>query len=436
MKKLLNSAAAVMSAALIAVSSSAVMTAFAEDTAAEKKGVTITFNVSEEGVEFGSKTDPSLFEPVENATYISIPEGTLVKEGYNFNGWTYDGVYAYQKGDVFLVEGDEDVVLQPLWSLSSKDVEYHKVTYVTDFNGEEIERPEWLIDLKAAEGQVVAPDMTMIILDNAYSRGWFCGDIQINYNQKIVMPDHDIVLTPQWFKRVNFTFYAGDVDRLNGNDTYTFLKNESSSTELAAADRFSRNGFNITGWLSDYDGEVYAPGATVSIPGVDVTFTAVWSPKTYTVVFKPGVKGIDNVKIKGDTDTAIQCPVLEREGYTLTGWKFEDKTYKVGEDFVIPGAAPGLGISLDAVWVEGEAPTDSTSSGTDFNHSIKGDANVDGKVSISDAVTILQYLANSEKYPLDEQAAKNADVDGEAGVTGKDAAEIQRYDAGIITEFK
>ena len=29
-----------------------------------------------------------------------------------------------------------------------------------------------------------------------------------------------------------------------------------------------------------------------------------------------------------------------------------------------------------------------------------GDANEDGKVSISDAVAILQYLANAEKYPL------------------------------------
>lgn len=66
---------------------------------------------------------------------------------------------------------------------------------------------------------------------------------------------------------------------------------------------------------------------------------------------------------------------------------------------------------------------------------VKGDANKDGKVTISDAVRILQYLANSEKYDLDEQAKTNADVDGEAGVTGKDAAVIQQYDAGAITSL-
>ncbi len=62
-----------------------------------------------------------------------------------------------------------------------------------------------------------------------------------------------------------------------------------------------------------------------------------------------------------------------------------------------------------------------------------GDANEDGKVSISDAVAILQYLANAEKFPLSEQGKLNADVDGVAGVTGKDAAVIQMYDAGVVS---
>ena len=66
---------------------------------------------------------------------------------------------------------------------------------------------------------------------------------------------------------------------------------------------------------------------------------------------------------------------------------------------------------------------------------VKGDANLDGKVSISDAVYILQYLANSDKFRLSSRAKTNADVDGSAGVTGKDAAVIQLYDAGIVTSL-
>ena len=62
-----------------------------------------------------------------------------------------------------------------------------------------------------------------------------------------------------------------------------------------------------------------------------------------------------------------------------------------------------------------------------------GDANLDKKVSISDAVAILQYIANGSKYPLEEQALINADVDTNLGVTGNDAAVIQQVDAGVYT---
>ncbi len=64
-----------------------------------------------------------------------------------------------------------------------------------------------------------------------------------------------------------------------------------------------------------------------------------------------------------------------------------------------------------------------------------GDANDDKKVSISDAVAILQNISNLQKYPLSHQGKINADVDGEAGITGKDAAAIQMYDAGVLTEL-
>jgi hypothetical protein len=72
--------------------------------------------------------------------------------------------------------------------------------------------------------------------------------------------------------------------------------------------------------------------------------------------------------------------------------------------------------------------------GTDVSK-VKGDANLDGNVSISDAVLILQYLSNSDKFPLTEQAKINGDVDGTPGISGKDAATIQLYDAKVITEF-
>ena len=80
-----------------------------------------------------------------------------------------------------------------------------------------------------------------------------------------------------------------------------------------------------------------------------------------------------------------------------------------------------------------EPVTDLPETTTSPSEIIWGDANVDKKVSISDAVAILQSLANSEKYALTEQGRLNGDiVDNGNGVTGQDAAAIQLIDAGKL----
>ncbi|MBP3267904.1 MAG: MobA/MobL family protein [Ruminococcus sp.] len=66
---------------------------------------------------------------------------------------------------------------------------------------------------------------------------------------------------------------------------------------------------------------------------------------------------------------------------------------------------------------------------------ITGDANGDGQVSMADAVTIMQYISNPNKYGengtdknhITEQGKKNADIAGENdGITNADALAIQK----------
>jgi hypothetical protein len=62
-----------------------------------------------------------------------------------------------------------------------------------------------------------------------------------------------------------------------------------------------------------------------------------------------------------------------------------------------------------------------------------GDVNLDGGVSVADAVAILQYLGNKDKYSLSDEAKTNADVYNTGdGITPNDALTIQKYDAGIV----
>ncbi len=73
---------------------------------------------------------------------------------------------------------------------------------------------------------------------------------------------------------------------------------------------------------------------------------------------------------------------------------------------------------------------------------IPGDANCDTIVDLSDAVLIMQYSANPDKYGLgkadgiSEQGAKNADVaGGNDGITNLDALAIQKLKLGLIDKL-
>lgn len=74
-----------------------------------------------------------------------------------------------------------------------------------------------------------------------------------------------------------------------------------------------------------------------------------------------------------------------------------------------------------------------------YANMISGDANCDGNVNMSDAVMIMQSLANPDKYKLTSQGALNADCtslitldNGGDGVTNKDALAIQQYILELI----
>ncbi len=82
-----------------------------------------------------------------------------------------------------------------------------------------------------------------------------------------------------------------------------------------------------------------------------------------------------------------------------------------------------------------QAPVTTTTTTTaPHSNIVYGDVNLDGYVSISDAVAILQYIANRDKYNLNDQQKANADVSGYGdGVTANDALTIQMVDAKVLS---
>lgn len=398
--------------------------------------VKVSFNITEDMTP-SLKTDATLFgDAVATEGYFNIPMGSFEKDGYMFSGWTVNNIDGYLSGETYIFpEGTTEVVFEPVW-YDANDTNVHNITYNLEFDGEVIEYPDWLKDKTAVAGQIITPDYTEIQIDGAYTHGLtIFGDHNLDYGRHFVMPDEDVVVTPIWFKRITFTFFAGDVDRLNGNDTYTFPKNEGSVTDLAKSDRFSRNGFNLVGWLSDYDGQIYKPLEIVTCPDTDVVFTAVWEPKTYNIVFKQGNGGA-NLKVEGVTDTQIICPEpdITVDGKYFAGWQDDTgELYQAGSEYTVLGAKPGAGIMLNAVWNDGEAPETTTGGNNNTEVTLMGDANEDGIVDIADATSIIQHIGNKDKYALSEQGAVNADCCNTGdGVTGADAVAIQKLEAKQI----
>lgn len=67
---------------------------------------------------------------------------------------------------------------------------------------------------------------------------------------------------------------------------------------------------------------------------------------------------------------------------------------------------------------------------------VYGDANVDGTVSIADAVLIMQAISNADEYQLSAGGANNADVYNRGdGISTVDALSIQKFVADSITEL-
>ena len=82
-----------------------------------------------------------------------------------------------------------------------------------------------------------------------------------------------------------------------------------------------------------------------------------------------------------------------------------------------------------------QTTTTTTTTAKDVAAQLWGDANVDGNVELADAILVMQSIASPNKYGvggsfencLTEQGRLNGDVDGEQGLTGNDALEIQLF---------
>ena len=367
MKQLLKSLSAFTASASIAVCSmTSGLTCIAETE--EKNSYTLHYDLSEEGVTIPEDEDGNVQELKDislspnSSVFLTdiIPE----KEGYSFSGWTEDYIRGYEASDVFRIS-DKDVTLHPVW-VDKNDKEFHTISYKVIIDGVEDEDAKLRVpDKKLLSGRIFKVPLDVFNNPGYKQRGWTDGVNEFLPETKLVVNDKDITLYPNYKKMYNLIYTVGDADRINGVTKLEFEIAEGDSTNIQSNTRFSRNGFKMSKWHCETDGKDYDPNSYFEMPGNDVIMMPIWEPIRYVVVFKQNSNSSDNIKVPGYTDTAIvapECTVVNGNS-KFKGWQRGDLIIQPGEEYVIPGAEPGMGIAFTAVWAsENEGETTTTTS--------------------------------------------------------------------------
>ena len=294
--------------------------------------------------------NPEIKDIITDGRSIFIPKVDLVKEGYFFSGWTEDGIYGFRNGDVFLCN-KKNTTLKPIFGLR-EDKNIFTLEYIVEYEGEIIKT-----DLHKAsyyKNSIVATSMKNFPQSKANQRGWTDGNHTYVQGQKMVIPGHNVTLHAIYLYYRNLTYVPGDVDGIVGQlyDIQT-LHNEGVKT-LAESSRLNRKGYKVVAWHCENDGIDYPFFYGYVMPDEDVIMTAVWEPIEYIIVFNTDDKSIPNIIIKAKTNEKIIAPYLEKErkGYSFRGWLiYKTEVYYPGDEIVIKGQMPGIGIGAKAVWI-------------------------------------------------------------------------------------
>ena len=158
------------------------------------------------------------------------------------------------------------------------------------------------------------------------------------------------------------------------------------------------------------------------------------------------------------TDYPVTVKATAKDGYSFDHWEVTGANVSntTSDEITVPVSE---GVSIKAVYKEGGAPVattttketkpaqtttvTSTTAKTDIKV-VYGDANCDGNVVLSDAVLIMQSIANPSTYGVNgtdknhitAQGQFNGDVAGNGdGITNSDALTIQKYCLGQIKEL-
>ena len=210
--------------------------------------------------------------------------------------------------------------------------------------------------------------------------------------------------------------------------------NKNGYVEVPITDPEHLVRIDITGDVTSSAGSSWATaGCAVCINAVDEDGNDFWTSKSYSLKLGKGTTA--SVEFDGtltNKEDIVNAVVADGKVELQKWWDSSEKMEQEIED-TISVDYKKIEVTYEYENTGEQDKTEPKPSDTPSNI-VYGDANCDGKVTMADAAAIYQHLGNFDKYALSEQGAKNADVNGAAGITADDAITIQKVGANLISE--
>ncbi|MDO4864855.1 MAG: endo-1,4-beta-xylanase [Ruminococcus sp.] len=195
-----------------------------------------------------------------------------------------------------------------------------------------------------------------------------------------------------------------------------------------ALEKFSKTGLDIQ--ITELDATVDGENYDLQAQYYSDIFDAIVAYKDY----------VSAVVVWGTTDDqswrASKNPLLFNKDYEAKPAYFSIVDGIEVPDITTTSKAATTTATSETTTTTTATTTVTTSAGTTSGAEVTllGDANLDKRVTVADAVAILQSIANNDKYALSPTGKANADCfDPGDGITANDALAIQKLDAKSIS---
>lgn len=268
----------------------------------------------------------SIFIPASWASQCTYTYAANAEEWYAFDHFEKDGATI---GASFAIT--EDTTITVVW----KHMEAEKYRLTFDENNGTLDESTIPEGFTNGMQFLVNTDITSYInsieakRDNYTFGGWENVSTHVQYTSE--NPASNVIITEDTTLKAiwNEVKYNVTIDPNGGiseghTDSYLLNADGYSQGEIMTLPTPTREGFNFTGWDSSVaDEPTYGAGATYTMPGEDVTFTAKWAleSKTITVTYydewnEEGVGSTVEIEVAGDATSITMAQANENAPVT------------------------------------------------------------------------------------------------------------------------